>query len=721
MKKAVFTIATALAATIATAQTLTVDLNKRGADVSPTMYGIFFEEINHAGDGGLYAEMLQNRGFEEHVLPTGMTYRDGKVYGPALPHYGKNAVEPWTADWNMEAKRMQGWRVEGGKAEVVLAEHPLHVNTPHALRLMVDGKVTLVNEGYWGVAAKKGEKYDLRFYSLTPQQTHPQPLPAREGSGYSATAILRNEQGEACGQASFDLIADGEWHEYTATITATETFSKGTFALQFDKVSTPLPHREGPVVGLLVDYVSLFPQATFKNRKNGLRKDIAETLAALHPQFMRWPGGCIVEGACYENRVRWKETLGDPMTRRGEWDLWGYRSTYGLGFHEFLQFCEDLGMKGMFVANAAMSCSYRCGDYSEEQAEIDRCLQDMRDAIEYAIGDPAKNEWARRRAEAGHPAPFPLQYIEIGNENNGDIYKRHLNYMYAKLKAEYPQLTFINTLGGFPWEMDGTEGGDMVDPHWYVDPAFFFLHNNEFDSRQRGQWQVYVGEYACNNRVGSGNMMAALADASFILGMERNGDLVKMASYAPLLTNVNQPNWACNLIHFDTDRVMGRAAYYVQQLMAENRPTYNLGLNRVSGDTITIGTDAPACLQPEKPGDVVRCPLQFFAAGRDEQTGEVIIKVVNADTKPYRTKIQLNGAQAVNSLGKVITLRSQTAEDENTLDEPQRISPQVTVYRKFSKQFTYKFEPLSLTIFRIKATTKNEAQSPLVKNRYKEE
>lgn len=683
--------------TIATAQTLTIDLNKRGADVSPTMYGIFFEEINHAGDGGLYAEMLQNRGFEEHVLPTGMTYRNGKVYGPALPHYGKNVVEPWTADWNREQKMMQGWRVEGGKAEVVLAEHPLHVNTPHALRLTVDGKATLVNEGYWGVAVKKGDKYDLRFYLNT-------------NSSGQVVAMLRNENGASAGEATLTTKGDGQWNEYTATITATETFSKGTFAFCFNGKDE-----------VFVDYVSLFPQATFKNRKNGLRKDIAETLAALHPQFMRWPGGCIVEGTCYENRVRWKETLGDPMTRRGEWDLWGYRSTYGLGYHEFLQFCEDLGMKGMFVANAAMSCAYRCGDYSEEQAEIDRCLQDMRDAIEYAIGDPAKNKWARRRAEAGHPAPFPLQYVEIGNENNGDIYKRHLNYMYAKLKAEYPQLTFINTLGGFPWEMDGTEGGDMVDPHWYVDPAFFFLHNNEFDSRQRGQWQVYVGEYACNNRVGSGNMMAALADASFILGMERNGDLVKMASYAPLLTNVNQSNWACNLIHFDTDRVMGRAAYYVQQLMAENRPTYNLGLNRVSGDTITIGTDAPACLQPEKPGNVVRCPLQFFAAGRDEQTGEVIIKVVNADTKPYRTKIQLNGAQAVNSLGKVITLSSQTAEDENTLDEPQRISPQVTVYRKFSKQFTYKFEPLSLTIFRIKATTKNEAQSPLVKNRYKEE
>ena len=688
MKKTVFTIATALTATIATAQTLTIDLNKRGADVSPTMYGIFFEEINHAGDGGLYAEMLQNRGFEEHVLPTGMTYRNGKVYGPALPHYGKNVMEPWTADWNREQKMMQGWRVEGGKAEVVLAEHPLHVNTPHALRLTVNGKATLVNEGYWGVAVKKGDKYDLRFY-------------LKANSSGQVVAMLRNENGASAGETTLTTKGDGRWNEYTATITATETFSKGTFALCFDGKDE-----------VFVDYVSLFPQTTFKNRKNGLRRDIAETLAALHPQFMRWPGGCIVEGACYENRVRWKETLGDPMTRRGEWDLWGYRSTYGLGYHEFLQFCEDLGMKGMFVANAAMSCAYRCGDYSEEQAEIDRCLQDMRDAIEYAIGDPAKNEWACRRAEAGHPAPFPLQYVEIGNENNGDIYKRHLNYMYAKLKAEYPQLTFINTLGGFPWEMDGTEGGDMVDPHWYVDPAFFFLHNNEFDSRKAlpsfggagGGWQVYVGEYACNNRVGSGNMMAALADASFILGMERNGDLVKMASYAPLLTNVNQPNWACNLIHFDTDRVMGRAAYYVQQLMAENRPTYNLGLNRVSGDTLTIGTDAPACLQPEKSGDVVRCPLQFFAAGRDEQTGEVIIKVVNADTKPYRTKIQLNGAQTVNPTGKVITLQAQTAEDENTLDEPRRICPQTSIFRKFSKQFNYKFEPLSLTILRVKVT-----------------
>ena len=200
MKKTVFTIAAALTATIATAQTLTIDLNKRGADVSPTMYGIFFEEINHAGDGGLYAEMLQNRGFEEHVLPTGMTYRNGKVYGPALPHYGKNVVEPWTADWNREQKMMQGWRVEGGKAEVVLAEHPLHVNTPHALRLTVDGKATLVNEGYWGVAVKKGDKYDLRFY-------------LKANSSGQVVAMLRNENGASAGEATLTTKGDGQWNE----------------------------------------------------------------------------------------------------------------------------------------------------------------------------------------------------------------------------------------------------------------------------------------------------------------------------------------------------------------------------------------------------------------------------------------------------------------------------------------------------------------------------
>ena len=674
---------TALASAVvwtAGAQSLTIDLARRGADVSPSMYGIFFEEINHAGDGGLYAEMLQNRGFEEHVLPTGMTYRDGKVYGPALRHYDKNKVEEWTAAWDREAKRMQGWRVEQGQGEVVLADHPLHIHTPHALRLTFEGQGTLVNEGYWGVAAKKGEKYDLRFYSLTPA-----PSPRGEGSGYSATAMLRNEQGEACGQASFDLIADGQWHEYTATITATETFSRGTFALQLNKVSTPPSHREGSGEGLLIDYVSLFPQDTYKGRKNGMRRDIAETLEALHPAFMRWPGGCIVEGACYENRVRWKETLGDPMTRPGEWDLWGYRNQYGFGYHEFLQLCEDMKMDGMFVANAAISCLYRCGDYTEEQAEIDRCLQDMRDAIEYAIGDPARNEWAARRAAAGHPGPFPLKYVEIGNENTGDIYKRHFNYMYAKLKAEYPDLVFINTLGGQPWEMDGVKRTDMVDPHWYVDPDYFFLHNDEFDHRERGRWDIYVGEYACNNKVGSGNMLAALSEAAFILGMERNGDVVKMTSYAPLLVNVNQPNWSCNLIHFDTDRVMGRASYYVQQLMAENRPDYNIGLSRVVGDTIG------------------NTPLHFFAAGYDRTAGEIVLKVVNADTKPYPLHVTLDGAKNIGSIGKSVTLKATRADDENTLDEPRRIAPVTTTVRKLGRRFSYRFDPLSVTVLRIKA------------------
>lgn len=663
-------MALATVVTAASSQTLTVNLEKRNADVAPTMYGIFFEEINHAGDGGLYAELLQNRGFEEHVLPTGMTYRDGKIHGPALEHYNNKKVEMWTVDWDREQKQMQGWRVDGGNAEVVLAEHPLHVNTPHALRLTSNGQSTLVNEGYWGVAVQKGERYDLRFYL---------------NSQYDGQVVakLLNEDGDNAGEAVFTIKSDGQWNEYTATLIAKESFGKGSLALCFN--------IKGSV---LVDYVSLFPQNTFKKRKNGLRKDLAETLADLHPAFMRWPGGCIVEGACYENRIRWKETLGDPMTRRGEWDLWGYRNSCGFGYHEFLQFCEDLNMKAMFVANAGLGCGYRCGDYTMEQAEIDHCLQDMRDAIEYAIGDPSSNEWAKRRADAGHPAPYPLQYVEIGNENNGDVYKCHLNYIYAKLKAEYPQLTFISTLGGFSWEMDGSEGGDMVDPHWYVDPDFFFLHNNEFDARERGRWDVYVGEYACNNTVGAGNMLAALSEATFIFGMERNGDIVKMTSYAPLLVNVNQPNWACNLIHFDNQRVMRRASYYVQQMMAENRPDYNLELSRTAGDSISGVSPID--------GKKINRPLQFYAAGRDDKSGETILKVVNADTKPYRLKIKLEGGRGVNPVGRIITLKAGSAESENSFEQPDLISPKTSSYRRFGRKFSYDFAPLSLTILRIK-------------------
>ena len=654
----------------ATAQTepIRIDLGQKGAVVSPNLYGIFFEEISYAGDGGLYAELTQNRGFEEHVLPSGMTYKEGKAYAPDAMNYEHRNHRNWNIPWNLEAKKMTGWKVVGEKAtvtgEVVEAKTPLHKNTPHAMQLDIKkvqkgGKAVLINTGYWGIGLKAGEQYDLRFYV--------------KSSNYKGTITARLQDGgtgASLGTATFNSRQLKDWTELTGTLTAEGTTAQGELSLEFDQNGT-----------VFVDYVSLFPQATFKGRKNGQRADVAQMLVDLHPKFMRWPGGCIVEGATYENRVKWKETLGDPMTRRGEWDVWGYRATWGMGYHEFLQFCEDLQMDAMFVNNAGMSCSVRNGDFVSSDADMDAVVQDFRDAIDYALADPANNRWAKMRAEAGHPKPFPLKYVEIGNENVGPEYVTHFNYIFKKLQAEYPQIIFINTLGHTDRLLAQIPGNYMVDPHWYRDPNFFFANNHLFDEAPRTH-DIYVGEYACNGRVGAGNLLAAISEAAFIMGMERNSDVVKMSSYAQLFENENRRDWPCNLIHINSTEVYGRASYYVQQMAAENRPTYNIYVSEpTTGDPKTT--------------------RYFCQTGYDEQTGELIIKVVNGTDQPYNRSFTIDGANNVMPTGKIITLNGD-ANDENTFEQPTKLAPRTTLYGKFGKQFGYQFPPMSFTIMRIK-------------------
>lgn len=839
MHKLLITALLTMAAASSAAQTdpIRIDLGQKGAVVSPNLYGIFFEEISHAGDGGLYAELVQNRGFEEHVLPSGMTYRGGKAYAPDAMNYEHRNNRHWNIPWNIEQKKMTGWRIDGVnatvKGEVIEEKNPLHANTPHAMQLNITqvqkgGKAVLTNTGYWGMGLKQGDKYDLRFY-----------VKSSNYRGVITARLVNGETGASLGTATFTGKQLKDWTELTATITAESTVAKGELALEFDQKGT-----------VLVDYVSLFPQATFKGRKNGQRADVAQMLVNLHPKFMRWPGGCIVEGATYENRVKWKETLGDPMTRRGEWDVWGYRATWGMGYHEFLQFCEDLGMDAMFVNNAGMSCSVRNGDFVSSDADMNAVVQDFRDAIDYALADPANNKWAKMRAEAGHPQPFPLKYVEIGNENVGPEYVTHFNYIFKCLQAEYPQLTFINTLGHTDRLLEQISGNYMVDPHWYRDPNFFFNNNHLFDDAPRTH-DIYVGEYACNGGVGAGNLLAALSEAAFIMGMERNSDVVKMSSYAPLFENENRRDWPCNLIHINSSEVYGRASYYVQQMAAEHRPTYNVFVSETTTSEVQtfgaggigLGSYATQCeyrdirlttadgqvqnintnqFQSRKgewkvDGDIIRQtsneqltmtqlpgfssdnytlqlkarkrggtegffiyfgmdergnngyaaniagwsnrttaiqPIQrgrsndvigrranqtidtdrwydvkivitptnvtlfvdgqemtsvrpagntrhFCQTGYDEQTGELIIKVVNGTDQPYRRTFIIDGANTVLPTGKIITLHGE-ANDENTFEQPTKLAPQTTLYGKFGKQFDYEFLPMSFTVMRVK-------------------
>lgn len=561
--KGTLVLCAAMAAPVIMAENvLHIDAARRGHDINQGMYGIFFEEINHSGDGGMYAELLQNRGFEEQTIPGGFSQiGTNKIQTPTFVRYTDLQSNQLTWDWNFAAKKMTGWQIDSDGCTVDYGVEepsvPLHEATPNAMRLTMsnlstNGRARLVNTGYWGIAVESGEKYDLRFYLNTADYT-----------GKVKAVILDSDGKEELASVELDVDKSGNWKEYKSVLIPKSSVKDGKFALVFS--------GEGTV---WADYVSLFPQNTYCNRPNGLRPDLAQMLVDLKPKFLRWPGGCIVEGIMLENRVKWKETIGDPMTRPGQYDLWGYRSTWGMGYHEILQFCEDAGMDCMFVGNAGLSCIGWGGQYVSGDA-VEPYYEDIRDAIEYAIGDPATNEWAARRAEAGHPDPFPLKYVEIGNENFGARYDANYKYIYNKLKAEYPQLTFLNTMG-LDHAVEFDIHTDMIDPHWYVSPDFFYNNRTLFDNVPRGNYEIYVGEYATNVGVGQGNMDASLSEAVFMMSMERNSDIVKMASYAPLITNDNAPNWTCNLIWQHSGEVFGRASYYVQKMFAENLPDYNI-------------------------------------------------------------------------------------------------------------------------------------------------
>ncbi len=535
--------------------TIRIDLARRGADIPASMYGIFFEEINHAGDGGLYAELIQNRGFEDSSVPEGYTVKGDRIFPPTDRANHLTGARPHpdlSFRWNPDP--IPAWRFEqlegsGASAELT-REYPLNEASPTALKVTLpeNGRISLSNCGFWGMNIEKGKGYYLRMNTSN-------------GNRFEGRAILKlvAEDGTELCNRPLAIDPDRTWCEYTGQLTATGSDPHARFVIELEGTGT-----------LLLDYVSLLPE-TFRNRINGLRKDIAQTLEALHPAFVRWPGGCIVEGIDLSNRIEWKKTIGDPKNRPGIYDTWGYRATMGFGYHEFLQFCEDIGAAGMFVCNAGIGCQGRVGNACREE-DLDAFIQDALDAIDYALGD-GTTEWSRKRVENGHPEPFPLQYVEIGNENWGPVYEKRYDRFYRAIKAKYPRLTLISTLG-----LGGQrrhERVDMIDPHWYVAPEFFLSSSRLFDQQERGGYAVYVGEYAVNQQVGGGNLLGALAEAAFLSGMERNSDLVKMASYAPLLENVNDRVWPTNLIWFDSHRVMGRSSYHVQKMYAENRPDYN--------------------------------------------------------------------------------------------------------------------------------------------------
>ena len=659
---------------------ITIDFKQKGAIVPPSMYGIFFEEINNAGDGGLYSEMILNRAFEDHTPPTGSVLRGNKYFLPSTPSYVTGLVKGQSAGWNNDS--LQNWKLNVPKAAQayvsVQTVTPLNSNSPHYAQLDIlhatsKDPISLINGGYWGISVEKNKKYNLRFF-------------ANVGANYKGhiTAVVRSDSGQIIASKIITSTKKTTgWVEYNSQFIPFDTNHNGTFELQFD----------APVT-VKLDFISLSPTDTYKNRPCGLRSDIVKMLEGLKPAFMRWPGGCVVEGATLENRIKWKETLGDPAQRKGEYMKWGYRNTYGFGYHEFLQFCEDMKMGGMFVANVGIACEFNNGDYCSEDA-VDFFIQDALDAVEYAIGD-ANTTWGAKRVAAGHPKPYPLKYVQIGNENHGPIYEKRYSLFYARLKAAYPQIEMIfNGVATGSGSLEvlkpkfSVNTIEIADYHWYDGPDWFFNNAFLFDKIQpRHDFKIYVGEYACHRKVGTGNLFGALSEAAFMMGMERNSDLITMTSYAPLFENSNRRKWPVNMMMLNNHQIIGRSSYYVQQLYANNRPSFNLSTHLLDEKASII--------------DAITGLRHYAQAGYDEKAGEIVLKIVNATPDVFSPQLEIKNTKKISRVGEMISISSTDETSENTFENPHKIDPIKKVLKNLSTEFKLQTAPWSFNIIRIK-------------------
>lgn len=512
----------------AATSTFTVSTDAPGTKISPDLIGIFFEDINYAADGGLYAELVQNRSFEY------------------------NATE--SRSWNA----LTAWELveRGGKGALQSdTTAPLNANNPHYAVLTVEqggAGVGLANSGFDGIVVKSGDKYDIALF-------------ARQTVGEAAALSVRLESkaGALLGEASLPGLTK-DWARYTATIQAAASDADARLVLVTAGAGT-----------FCFDTVSLFPQKTFHNRPNGMRADLAQVVADLQPKFMRFPGGCLVHGFGLENIYRWKDTIGPIEQRKEQRNIWRYHQSVGLGYFEYFQFCEDIGAKPLPVLAAGVCCQNSPGgQHGVPMAQMGQVIQDILDLIEWANG-PTNSTWGAKRAAAGHPAPFNLEYVGIGNEDaQTPAYGVRFKMIYEAVKAQHPEITLIGNSGPFHSGFDFAEGWkfanemnvDMVDEHYYESPQWFLNNLHRYDNYNRSGPKVYLGEYASRGNT----LFNAIAEAAYLTGLERNGDVVRMASYAPLLAREHHTQWNPDLIYFNNTAIVPTVNYHVQQLFGCN-------------------------------------------------------------------------------------------------------------------------------------------------------
>jgi len=627
-----------------------VKVNQPVATIQPTMWGIFFEDINLAADGGIYAELVKNRSFEFF-------------------------------------KPLMGWGI--GKPDtiqgvLILNQSETNPANPRYLRVSIaedEKPFAISNEGFRGMGIKTGMTY---HFSVLARQS--------AGSALKVRIELVSSAGKVIGTGNLSPEAK-DWKKYEVNFTANATDPKAKLNIWFEGKGA-----------LDLDMISLFPDDTWKNRPGGLRADLVQLLADLKPGFLRFPGGCIVEGRDLENRYQWKKTIGNVEDRHLIVNRWNtefkhrqtpdYFQTFGLGFFEYFQLAEDIGAEPLPILSCGMACQFNTAEVVPMD-QLDPYIQDALDLVEFANGT-ADSKWGKVRVQMGHPEPFQLKMIGVGNEQWGTQYIERYTVFSAAIKSKYPEIRIVSGTGPSP---DGKDfdyaakelkklNAQIVDEHYYANPEWFLKNANRYDKYDRNSYKIFAGEYAAQsintcNPENQNNWKCALAEAAFMTGLERNAEVVNLCSYAPLMAHVEGWQWKPDLIWFDNLKSFGTDNYYVQKMFSNNK-----------------GTQVLPMLKENKP--LTGQDGLYASATFDQNSGEIILKLVNAGDKAQTANVVLGGAKKLAPKGKITVLKSDDLNRVNSIEQPTLVSPVEQEFVVKGKTIHQELAPFSFTVIRIK-------------------
>ena len=669
--------------------------------VSPMLYGLMTEEINYSYEGGLYGELVRNRTFKADAIqqPINSTNYDPAIYYPVKIAV-TNAPKFWSA--------MNG-------SISLDTNMPLNSALNVSLRLDIskatkDSPAGIVNDGYWGIPVRPNTTYRVSFYAKAKHFNGPLTVSlvhVVDSNNVSVQTlpefhVLLGEVTVPVASATVSKIS-GDWKKYEVELTTggnVRPSKENKLVISTTKSGTLFGHGT-----IWFQQVSLFPP-TYNNRANGNRPDIMQLLADMQPKFLRLPGGNYVEGDYFNERFNWKETIGDISQRPGHRSCWGYWSTDGLGLMEYLNWCEDLKIEPVLAVFAGYVLRH---DYVPAGPKLEPYVQEALDEIEYVTGD-ANTKWGAQRAKDGHPAPYPLHYIEVGNEDAFDhsgSYDGRFTQFFNAIKAKYPQLQIIATT------KVKSSVPDLLDEHYYRSQEEMEAHALDYDKYSRAdKTKIFVGEWA--TRVGSPtpNMAGALGDAAWMTGMERNSDIVLISSYAPLFVNVSKlagvdrsMQWRTDLIGYDALNSYGSPAYYAQKMFStlhgdeilatdsQNLPTRDYQPPQRTHNGVPQGPRPP----------MQQIPQIFFDATRDSTTGKIYVKIVNETGTPQPVQIQIGGTTSVEAEGTATVLKAESPDDTNSIQEPEKIVPVTEQVNGLGTDFTRTFPPYSITVLELRA------------------